>query len=76
MSATVLHATKKVLGDEYHLLIECTNQVIAQARHRYLPKFLLCRPSVAKCTSWIHQISIKDEISLGKFLVKTLEIFK
>jgi hypothetical protein len=67
---------KKVLGDEYHLLIECSNPMIVHARSKYLPKFLFKRPSVAKCTTWIQELSDRDVKSLGNFLANTLQVFK
>ena len=67
---------KHEVGDEFHLLVECSNPVVVSARKKYLPKFLFSRPSVAKCASWLGDISQKDVTSLGLFLHSSLSIFK
>ena len=67
---------KPQIGDEYHLLIECTNPIIADARAQFLPKSLLKRPSVAKCASWIRHLSRREVSSFGKFLYMGLNVFK
>ena len=64
------------VGDEYHLLVECFNPTVVKARHLYQPEYILKRPSVAKCADWIKNLSVKQELMLGKFLVSALNIFK
>lgn len=67
---------KHVVGDEYHLLIECANPVVVDARSKFLPRSLLRQSSVAKCATWIRHLSGRNTISLGKFLDKALYVFK
>ena len=63
------------IGDEYHLLIECTHPVIASNRKKFIPHYVLSRPSVYKCIRWLQSTSAKDMTYLGKFLKNTLYLF-
>ena len=67
---------KNEVGDEYHLLVECSHPVIVGARDKHLPKHLLRQPSVAKCAAWIKNVSGKSMVSLGNFLLIAIAVFK
>ena len=63
------------MGDEFHLLCECTNAKIVEMRCIYLPKFVTWRPSVFKCISWLKSTSKKDIKALGCFLKEVLPLY-
>jgi sorting nexin-29 len=64
------------IGDEYHLMVECSNRDISSKRHLYLPKHILVRPSVFKCIEWLKSASVTSIKKLGCFLRDTLPLHK
>ena len=49
--------TSSQMGDEVHVLLECTNIDIVQLRKRYLPKYYQIRPSVFKFVTLMESLS-------------------
>ena len=64
------------VGDEFHLIIECSNPNIIKLRSKYVPEWVLIRPSVAKCAAWVKSTSHSEITKVGKFLAASLEILK
>ena len=66
---------QNTVGDEFHLLAECTNGDVIAARDRYLPKQILRNASVYKCAYWMRTLSPADCRKLGYFLRKVLKLY-
>lgn len=64
------------VGDEFHLIIECSNPNIIKLRSKYVPEWVLIRPSVAKCAAWVKGASHNEITKVGKFLAASFEILK
>ena len=64
------------LGDEFHILFECTNRVVMEARSKFLPVSLTNRPSAQKCSQLLENPTGKTGINLVKFLDVVLRLFR
>ena len=68
--------TGELLGDEYHVLFECQNEIIVENRKRFLPKYYTKHPSMAKCICLFQSNEKKLLYKLGAFLSNILPLFK
>ena len=64
------------VGDEYHLLFECNNTDIVNARVKFLPEFYINHPSVYKLLILLNSDKLRDITKLGAFLKNTLELYR
>ena len=68
--------TGNLIGDEYHILFECKNQIITANRKKFLPRYYISHPSMFKCIELL-QISNEKVLSkLGVFFSVVLPLFK
>lgn len=66
---TCNYCTMNVLGDEYHLFYECSNNHIANIRRRYIPQAIRGNPSMYNFVKLLSNLSdIKLCIKISKFL--------
>ena len=64
------------MGDEYHVLVECTHETITEKRRKYVPDSVTKRPSAFKCISWLKSKDLMDTKALGSFLRDVLPLFR
>ena len=64
------------VGDEYHVLLDCSNQEISQARDKYLPSFFRCQPSREKFIMLMQTKNIALMYKLVTFLNVIFKIFR
>ena len=64
------------VGDEYHLIFECTHRTVSIFRKKYVPKFYSERPSMMQCINLIRSENVLDNRKLGLFLKNTLPLYK
>lgn len=58
-----------VLGDEYHLILECNNNTITNLRNLHLPKDIVSRPSMYSFTNMLKSLHNDDiGVNLAIFL--------
>ena len=71
---------ENLLGDEFHILLECTNDQIKDLRSKHLPKYYQCHSNMYKFIQLFEQSSTNQrllvnlEISLKKFKIKMTKI--
>ena len=65
-----------LLGDEYHLLLECKNQAIVSLRSKYIPNAFIRNPSMQKCISLLGSEDKQVTRKLAYFLKNALPFFK
>ena len=63
------------MGDEYHLLFECSNAIVLQNRTN-LPAYYINRPSMYKMLLLLQSEKTKIFNKLGAFLKMTLPLYK
>lgn len=66
----------KKVGDELHVLLECTDMKIKSFREKYIPQYFYENPSMAKCIELIKSDDINTLRKLGIFLKNVLPLFK
>ena len=66
----------QLLGDEYHVLLECTNEKIVKFRKKYINDYYFKHPSMAKCIELLKNEDISTLRNLGLFLKHVLILFK
>ncbi len=62
------------LGDEYHILFECTNEKVVLNRLTFVSNFYSKRPSMLQCINLMRSENNKDILSL--FLINVLCLYK
>ena len=71
---TLCNETK--LGDEYHILFECSNEKVILNRLQYVSKFYLKRPSMFQCINLMRSENNKDIRNLSLFLINVICLYK
>ncbi len=64
------------LGDEYHILFECTNEKVVLNRLKYVSIFYSKRPSMLQCINLMRSENNKDIRNLSLFLINVLCLYK
>ena len=64
------------LGDEFHLLLECSNAQICFLRNKYIPIEYSVRPNMQKCIELIRNDNVVIIRKLAMFLKKSLPLFR
>ena len=64
------------IGDEFHVIFECTNKDIVFNRNKYLPKYFARHPSMYKCVSLLQTSNQAILSKLGTFLSKVLPLYR
>ncbi len=64
------------LGDEYHILFECTNEKVVLNRLKYISNFYLKRSSMLQCINLMKSENSKDVRNLSLFLINVLCLYK
>ena len=70
-----LCTSEELIGDEYHLLLECKNLQIVNFRNKYISNTFTRNPSMQK---WINLLNSVDKVVVRKlyfFLKNTLPLF-
>ena len=67
---------RNLLGDEYHLLLECKNQLIVPLRNKYIPIEFTRNPSMQKCINLLRSKDKSEIRKLAYFLKNALPFFK
>ena len=57
-----------VIGDEYHVIIECTNNAIERSRNKYIPRYFRTRPSMYNLTELLSSDNKDYMLNLSLFL--------
>ena len=63
---------KNKLGDEYHILFECTNEKVVLNRLTYVSTFQFKQPSMFQCINLMRSENNKDIRNLSLFLLNVL----
>ena len=71
---TLCNETK--LGDEYHILFECSNEKVILNRLQYVSNFYLKRPSMFQCINLMRSENNKDIRNLSLFLINVICLYK
>ena len=71
-----LCTSEELLGDEYHLLLECKNQQIVTLRNKYIPDTFTRHPSMQKCINLLSSVDMSEIRKLAYFLKNALPLFK
>ena len=64
------------IGDEFHVIFECTNKDIVFNRNKYLPKYFARHPSMYKCVLLLQTSNQTILSKLGTFLSKVLPLYR
>ena len=67
---------ENLIGDEYHLLLECKNQHIVTLRNKYIPNVYYSHPSMQKCIDLLGSADKTEIRKLAYFLKSALNYFK
>ena len=70
-----LCTNEELIGDEYHLLLECKNQQIVNLRNRYIPNNFTRNPSMHKCINLLSSVDKPVVRKLAFFLKNTLPLY-
>ena len=68
--------SEELIGDEYHLLLECKNQQIVILRNKYIPDTFTRHPSRQKCINLLSSVDMSEIRKLAYFLKNALPLFK
>ena len=63
------------VGDEFHYLLNCSNENVKRNRTKYVDKYYIHHPTVPKFCSLINMTSKSKNIKLAKFISCILELF-
>ena len=63
------------VGDEFHSLLNCSNENVKRNRTKYVDKYYTHHPNVPKFCSLMNMTSISKNIKLAKFISCILELF-
>ena len=67
---------ENLVGDEYHLLLECKNPYIVTCRNKYIPNIYTSHPSMQKCIDLLGNNDRAEIRKLSYFLKNCLPLFK
>ena len=70
-----LCTNEELIGDEYHLLLECKNQQIVNFRNRYISCNFTRNPSRQKCINLLSSVDKSVVRKLAFFLKNTLPLY-
>ena len=70
-----LCTSEELIGDEYHLLLECKNQQIVNLRNRYISNNFTRNPSMQKCINLLSSVDKAVVRKLAFFLKNTLPLY-
>ena len=62
-------------GDEFHYLLNCSNENVKRNRTKYVDKYYIHHPNVPKFCSLMNMTSKFKNIKLAKFISCILELF-
>ena len=65
-----------VIGDAYHVIIECTNTAIERSRNKYIPRYFRTRPSMYKLTELLSSDNKDYMLNLSLFLKQVLKLYR
>ena len=63
------------VGDEFHYLLNCSNENVKRNRTKYVDKYYTHHPNVPKFCSLMNMTSKSKNIKLAKFISCILELF-
>ena len=63
------------VGDEFHYLLNCSNENVKRNRTKYVDKYYTLHPNVPKFCSLMNMTSKSKNIKLAKFISCILELF-
>ena len=66
---------ENLVGDEYHLLLECKNQTIVTFRNKYISNDYTSHPSMQKCIDLLGSVDRSEIRKLSYFLKNALLLF-
>ena len=64
------------VGDEYHILLQCQNDIIVQLRNEYIPKYYTRNPNIFKFILLMQCQSVKVLNNLSQFCKQALKVFR
>ena len=67
---------ENLIGDEYHILLECKNQIIESLRSKYISVTHTRNPSMQNCINLLGSDDKSELRRLGYFLKKALPLFR
>ena len=67
---------ENLIGDEFHLLLECKNQLVVSLRAKYISINYTQRPSMQKCIDLLGSVDRSEIRKLGHFLKNALPLFR
>ena len=65
-----------LIGDEYHLLLECKNLQITNLRNKYISDTFSRHPSMQKCINLLSSVDVSEVRKLAFFLKNALPLYK
>ena len=65
-----------LVGDEYHVLLQCQSQEIVQLRDRYLPQYYRLHPTQLKFNTLMQSKNVEVLTNLAQFLSVLLRMFR
>ena len=68
--------TANVVGDEFHVLLECKNVDIVRLRDKYIPNFYKLRPNQTKYVLLMQTTNVKLLCNLASFLRGVYKLFR
>ena len=63
------------LGDEFHYLLNCSNENVKRNRTKYADKYYTHHPNVPKFCSLMNMTSISKNVKLARFISCIFELF-
>ena len=63
------------VGDEFHYLLNCSNENVRRNRNKYVDKFYTHHPNVPKFCSLMNMTSKSKNVKLAKFISCIFELF-
>ena len=67
---------ERLLGDEYHILLECKNPQVVYLRNRYIPTPYTSHPSMQKCIELLSSENVTETRKLAAFIRKVMQLNK
>ena len=64
-----------VVGDEFHNLLNCSNENIKRNRTKYVDKYYAHQPNVPKFCILMNMTSKSKTVKLAKFIICIFELF-
>ena len=63
-------------GDEFHYLLNCSNENVKRNRTKYVDKYYTHHPNVPKICSLMNMASKSKNVKLAKFISCIFELFR